>query len=122
VSALTADDGTDDRAPIHSLRELWKDFTDLDAGHVRGDGAKLSADLARGVGLQIPKILMGRATCQKDVDERLMSSGTTGCRSLLISPQDRSEREPTHPKRQPSDRQEIPAGWAATKVLVTTEY
>ena len=53
---------------------LREQFADFDARHVRLDRLELAADLGRGVGLQVPHVLMRRAAGQEDIDDRLVRS------------------------------------------------
>ena len=72
MSAVAADDRADDGALVGPLREAGKDLADLDPGDIRRDRLELPPNFARGVGLEIPEILMGRPTAEKDVDDRLV--------------------------------------------------
>ena len=51
---------------------LREQLADLDAGHVGLDRLELAADLARGVGLEVPHVLVRRPAGQVDVDDRLV--------------------------------------------------
>ena len=47
-------------------------FANVDAGDVGVDRIELAADFARGVGLDVPHVQVGRAAGQIDVDDRLV--------------------------------------------------
>ena len=52
-----------------SLRQV---LAELDAGHVRRDRLELAADLGRGVGLEVERVLVGQPAGQVDHDDRLV--------------------------------------------------
>jgi hypothetical protein len=51
---------------------LREDLADLDAGDLRRDRLKLAADFGRGLGLDVPQVLVRRAAAEEDVDDRLV--------------------------------------------------
>src|SRR5262249_14533633 len=55
-----------------------EDLADLDARDVRVDRAELPADLARGVHLEVPHVLVGRSTTEEDIDDRLVRRRRAG--------------------------------------------
>ena len=72
VAAAGADDRADDDALVHAGGHAREDLADLDAGDVGGDRLELAADFGRGVGLDVPHILVRRSAAQEDVDDRLV--------------------------------------------------
>src|SRR5205823_413456 len=85
--------GTDDRADEGELvgqgGDLREALADLDAGDGRADRLELAADLGRGVGLEVPHVLVGWAAAEEDVDHRLVR----GLPERLLGAQDVGQGE-----------------------------
>src|SRR5262249_51797590 len=78
VAAGGAHDRADDDALVHQPGDAREDLADLDARDVRVDRAELPADLARGVHLEVPHVLVGRSTTEEDIDDRLVRRRRAG--------------------------------------------
>jgi hypothetical protein len=63
----------DDDALVHAAGDPGEALADLDAGDVGVDGLELAADLGRGLGLDLPQVLVRRPAAQEDVDDRLVA-------------------------------------------------
>src|SRR6478609_3484366 len=72
---------------VHDRGELGKDFADLEAGNLRGDGRKLAANLIGRVHLQIEHVLVRRAAAEEHVDHGFLPRGLTlrGLQSTEVS-------------------------------------
>ena len=66
----------DDCQPVGSLGEQRKMLADLGAGHAGGDRLELAADLCRRRWLQIPGLLLGRATPHEEQNAAFRSAET----------------------------------------------
>jgi hypothetical protein len=75
MSVFATDYGTDDGCFVHPLRELRKDFANLDAWHIRSDGTELTANLGRSFGFDFPHVLVWRTATQKDIDQPFVRVG-----------------------------------------------
>jgi hypothetical protein len=76
VPALRPDDRADEHELVGPRRDLREALADHDAGHVGLDRQELAAHLGRGVGLQVPEVLVRRAAPKKDVDDRLVAQAS----------------------------------------------
>ena len=110
VGPLAADDRADDRAAFHPRRQPGKHLADLDARHVRADRLEFAAHLARGVGLQVPHVLMRGAAAEEDVDEGLVTLARPADWCGRLGPHEPREREAAGAERQAADREELPTG------------
>ena len=72
VVPLAADEGADDRQPIHHAGQPRQMLADLDAGDTGGDRLELAADFGRRVGFEIDHVLMRRPAGQEDHDDGLV--------------------------------------------------
>ena len=129
VARLASDHGADDRKLVHASRQLRKDLADLQARDVCVDRPKLAADLAGGIRLEVPHVLMGRTTGEEDVDQRFVpgpAAGLLGRR--LLGPEEIGERQAAHAEGEPADREKLPTGGAvahrpsATMAAVNREH
>ena len=65
--ATRTDDAANDYQLVHHRCQFWQQFTNLDACYVGIDRFELSANLIRRIRFEIPQILVGRATREKNV-------------------------------------------------------
>jgi hypothetical protein len=72
VPAAGADDGADEDALVGDSGDLRERLANLDASDLGRDRLELAADLLRGVGLEVPHILVGRPAAEEDVDDRFV--------------------------------------------------
>ena len=75
MSTVRADHRADDRKFVHHSGELREKFTDLDAVDIGGNRFELSANFGGGIHLEVEHVLVRRAACQEDIDERLVWTG-----------------------------------------------
>ena len=66
VVAIGSGDGTNERAVVHLLGELWKDLRDLHAIHRGLDGIELALDLATGFGIPGVEVAHAAAVPKKN--------------------------------------------------------
>ncbi len=111
VVRFLAGDRADDRQLVGDLGELPEVLVEDDAGQLRLGDAERAAVLQRGVGLRVPRFLVGHAAGQDDLDDALgrrlpcsrSSSGRPGPACVRKSPRVRP-RAPTTPTRRNSRR------------------
>ena len=80
-------------------------------GQLRGDRLELAADLRRGVGLEVERVLVRQAAGEVDHDHRLVRRppGSRPCRRWPPpGPRPRAAREAQAPHHQPADLEERP--------------
>jgi len=114
--AVAADDGADDGILVGQLRQLRQMLADLDARDVGGDGLELTADLRRGVHLQVEHVLMARSARQEDHDDRLVlvAGRTDAGRGLGL--EHLRQRQAAEPER--ADAQEVATRHAVAETAV----
>src|SRR5579875_865173 len=97
VSAGGADHRANDNAFIHACGDLREDFTNLNAGHFRGNRLELAADLGRRFSLDVPQVLMRWTAAQEDIDDCFMAIAAGAHRRDTdpagLGPQNVGERE-----------------------------
>ena len=106
---------------VHRPGHLRQQFADLQAGDVGGDGAVLAADLLRGVGLGVERVVVGKAAAEEDEDDRLGAGARGGAgrgvlepgRDGLLTFQQAGQREAQRPE--PAHAEEVAAGDAVAK-------
>ena len=64
VVAVASDDRANRHELLHRRRNPREHFADVDAGDAGSDGAELPADIDGGVHLEVPHVLMRRASRQ----------------------------------------------------------
>ena len=90
-------------------------FADFNAGNIRANRLKLTADFRRCIRLEIKCVLVRRSTRQIDHDDRLVClPNTGGCFRL----EKLRQGQPTQTQR--TDLQEIPAGNAVAELRTGT--
>ena len=60
-----------DTQPVGAPRQPWKVLADMDPGHGAGDRPELAAHLARGVGLEVPRLELRRPAPHEQEDAAL---------------------------------------------------
>ena len=72
VSSAGSNHGADDGKFVHHTSHFWKEFSNLDAWDVGGDGIKFAANTGGSFGFNIPHVLVWRAPSEKNHDDRLV--------------------------------------------------
>src|SRR5262249_22660548 len=123
VAAGGADDGADDDAPVHAGGDLGEGLADLDAGDVGGDGLELAADLGRGLGLDVPRVLVGRAPAEEDVDDGLVPAGRRDAAGLggRLGAEDVGQGQVEGAEGESADAKEAATGDAVAQPRLRTE-
>jgi hypothetical protein len=72
VSSAGSNHGADDGKFVHHTSHFWKEFSNLDAWDVGGDGIKFATNTGWSFGFNIPHVLVWRAPSEKNHDDSLV--------------------------------------------------
>jgi hypothetical protein len=108
VPVGSADQRADDHALVHAGGDAREHLADLYTGHSGVDRLELAADADRGLGFDLPHVLVRGAAAQEDVDDGLVAAG--GAKAALgLEAEEVGERQSAGPDAERADAEEAAA-------------